>query len=367
MLAMVPALSPAREPSACRLRNKLSRRDRSAVPSGAICRLLDIVLLSDHRQGAQKAWSFDPCQAPPGILPLPNLQIFRFGHTGTAVLLLPTRPGEQQRCSTLTPEDLLALTGDESTVWELLEAVRRLDRQALDEWTLDEPQRHQHGVVSSVEWEEIHVGRCDGDLRADPDALYVKCSSRTKPSPDALLSGRVLKERDKVCERVCSRDMAADWDLLGRCVRSALQRCESSDEQTLKGSALVGYWHLAARLGQNRLDEWCDDGQGKYKRLRVCQLKGHVFRARSRKFHPRLPREGVQALIGDHHVGAFLGPLVEPMDPFSARARASRFYAACQECGDLFTGATGSKEYCTRHDTDAARKRRSRQRVVERR
>jgi hypothetical protein len=319
-------------------------------------------------------------------------EAFRFGRTGTAVLLLPTRPREQQvfeklakeaeahlllsprqRYSTLMPADLLSLTGDQDAVWPILEAVRRLDRQTFEEWVLAIPQREAHGVTSSMEEEEVAVGRCDDDLDANPTPLrapHVEASFEAKIAIDPIAP---VTRRQIAFERVLSRVYDADLTRIGQAVVTALRRFESLPERkrVLEGAALTGYWHLAARLGQSQLDDWCEDDQGKKHRLRVCQLTGRIFRARrGTQFHPCLPPEPVQALIGDHHVGAFLGPLWEPLDPFSAAARAPRFYAACQECGDLFTSATSSKRYCTLHDLPAARKRRSRRRaaqVVERR
>ncbi len=300
--------------------------------------------------------SFDPCQASVGVITDGSgSSVFRFGCTGTAVLLLPTWPGEQQRCSTLTPADLLALAGDESEAWATFEAVRRLDRQTFNKWALGEPQRTAHGVASRWEQEYAQHGR-DGEL----DGGYVECTPRIAPSRAALVAcdpHASAVAKDDARKVVLSNDLSADWDLIGACVRASLQRWE---EHILARDALNAYWHLAARLGQTGLDDWCEDGQGKNKRLLVCQLKGHVFRARSRRFHPRLPREPVQAVIGSHHVAAYASPLWVPSDHFAPSARAVRFYAHCPACGELFTAGTSKREHCDACSSPAGRKARSR-------
>jgi hypothetical protein len=302
------------------------------------------------------SWSFDPCQAPIGVIKDGSgAEVFRFGRTGTAVLLLPTWPAEQQRTSTLTPTDLLALTDDQDVVWPIFEAVRRLDGQRLNEWTLAERQRDAHGVASSFEQEHRQCGR-DGEL----DGGYVECAPRIAPSRSALVAGDhqgSATVRQEAFRQVLSRDLSADRESIGQCVRTALQRWEGF---ALARDALTGYWHLAARLGRAELDDYCEDGQGKNRRLRVCQLKGHVFRARSARYHPNLPREPIQVKLGSHHVAGYVGPFWKPADPFGSGARAVRLYAPCQECGDLFTADTSKREYCDACSAPAARKARSR-------
>jgi hypothetical protein len=291
--------------------------------------------------------------------------------------VLPTRPGEQQRCSTLTPADVLAFTGDQRAAWGVFEAVRRLDRQTFNEWALGEPQRTAHDVASRWEQEYGQHGR-DGEL----DGGYVECTPRITPSRPALVAcdpHASAVAKDAAREVVLSNELSADRKLIGECVRASLRRWE---EYLLESdrTALSAYWHLAARLGQEELDIWCDDGQGKNRRLRVCQLKGNVFRGRkTARFDKRLrrrakdnaaragygarrvPPEPVQATIGSHHVAAYVGPLYRPKDPFAPEARTVRFYAPCLACGELFTAGTSKQTYCDACGSDAGRKSRSRQ------
>lgn len=168
-------------------------------------------------------------------------------------------------------------------------------------------------------------------------------------------------------EEVESRNLSAEYALIERCVRLPLQRWEPyflEDDQV----ALAGYWHLGARLGQERLDACCDDGQGKTRLLRVCQLKGNVFRGRKdRRYDKRLPNEPVQSEIGSRVVAGYLGPIYRPSrrvdektelfepDRFGRAARTPRVYRHCVGCGELFTAST-SREYCG----NACRKRHSR-------
>jgi hypothetical protein len=297
--------------------------------------------------------SFDPCQASVGVIDGDaGRETFRFGYTGAAVLLLPTWPGEQQRSSTLTAADLASLAGDESAAWAALEAVRRLDRQLFDEWALAERQRHARGVASWCEQEGLQVGAepAAGSYPASLEpsrAAMVACDPHASPS-----------QTQEAFKTVLSRDMGTDRALAGQYVRAALQQCESRPERqrVLEGGALAAYWHLAARLGQEDLDNWSVAGHGRDRRLRVCQLTGRVFRARNARYHPSLPREPVQAKPGRHHVAAYVGPLWRPTDPFAPSARAVRLYGTCQACGELFTAATSKREYCS----NACRKAHSR-------
>lgn len=321
--------------------------------------------------GTTVSWSFDPLHV--GVAHLPALESFCVTPEGVALLVIEPGPGERQRFLPLARSDLWALHACKAidTVWGALQAGDSLRRER---WVAHELERRERDIgsfITEVPLEraaalEVHLAALEPYENGDTEV-----DSRWKPKVDTRLfdartpagvRGALFEEVDKA---------PADLDLLEKFLRAALQWRESRPaspedwlwQRALRGPALTAFWHLAARLGPERLDKACDDGQGKRRLLRVCRGSGVVFRGTCRAhFHRNLPPIQATARpisLGGHHLDARIG-VSNPADPLARYNRQVRFSALCNQCGERFTTGDSRQLYCDACRTGAARVARSR-------